>query len=202
MTDLPVLVLATRNAGKVMELRPLLESAGVRLRTLADFPGAGVVEEDGDTFEANALKKARSYAAATGCLVLAEDSGLQVDALNGAPGVYSARYAPTPAAANARVLAQLAGLPPERRTARFVTVAALAYPDGPEQIFRGTLEGRIAEAPRGTGGFGYDPIFLLPDGRTLAELDLAEKNRISHRARALAQVQAALPGFLARAPRR
>lgn len=202
MSEQPQLVLATRNPGKVMELRPMLAGAGVEVIGLDAFPDVPEVEEDGATFEENALKKAREYARATGRLVLADDSGLEVDALGGAPGVRSARYAPTTEERNARVLAELAGVPHARRTARFVSVAVLACPDGPERVFRGVLEGWIADAPRGTGGFGYDPLFLLPDGRTLAELSLDEKNRISHRARALALVQTALPDFLSRAPRR
>jgi len=192
----PRLVLATRNPGKVAEFRALLEPAGVEVLGLD--PRIPEVEEDGATFAENALKKALTYARATGLPVLADDSGLEVDALGGRHGVHSARWVPgTDADRNRALLRELEGVPPERRTARYVCVVALADPAGRHRLFRGTLEGRIALAPRGTGGFGYDPIMELPDGRTVAELDLAEKNRISHRQAALRQALAALPSFLA-----
>lgn len=198
MAAYPTLVLATRNPGKVAELQELLGAAGIQALGLP--PDVPEVEEDGDTFEANALKKARSYAQATGLPVLAEDSGLEVDALGGRPGVHSARWVPgTDADRVQALLREMEGVLPEQRTARYVSVIALATPAGHEELFRGTLEGRIAPAPRGTGGFGYDPILVLPDGRTVAELTMMEKNRISHRQAAFRKALAALPAFLARA---
>lgn len=160
-----------------------------------------MVEENGDTFAANALLKAQAAARAAGLLALADDSGLEVDALGGAPGVHSARWAGAvnAPARNALLLQRLEGVPDAERGARFVSVIAVARPDGAAGLARGELAGRIAQAPRGGHGFGYDPIFLLPDGaRTYAELAPEEKNVVSHRARALAS---ALPllRYLARA---
>jgi XTP/dITP diphosphohydrolase len=182
------ILLATRNPDKVKELAALLGDLGIRIRTLADFPTAPEVEEDGTTCEANALKKARETASATGLPSVADDTGLEVDALGGRPGVFAARYA----GANAtyedncrKLLKELAGVPPARRTARFITVAALAMPGGHTRVATGTLGGVIAEACAGSQGFGYDPLFFVPElGRTLAELTAEEKNRISHRAKA------------------
>lgn len=182
------ILLATRNPDKVRELAALLGDLGIRIRTLADFPTAPEVEEDGTTCEANALKKAREIASATGLPSVADDTGLEVDALSGRPGVFAARYA----GANAtyedncrKLLKELAGVPPARRTARFITVAALAMPGGHTRVATGTLVGVIAEACAGSQGFGYDPLFFVPElGRTLAELTAEEKNRISHRAKA------------------
>lgn len=178
-------------------MQSLLQARGIEVLGLDAFPDVPEVEEDGATFEANALKKARAYAAVTGRPVLAEDSGLAVDALGGAPGVHSARWVPgTDQDRNAALLARLEGVPDAARTARYVSVIALRAPDGRERVFRGALEGRIARAPRGSGGFGYDPIFLLPDGRTAAELTRDEKNAISHRGQALRQALAAIPEFV------
>jgi XTP/dITP diphosphohydrolase len=182
------ILLATRNPDKVRELAALLGDLGIRIRTLADFPTAPEVEEDGTTCEANALKKAREIASATGLPSVADDTGLEVDALGGRPGVFAARYA----GANAtyedncrKLLKELAGVPPARRTARFITVAALAMPGGHTRVATGTLVGVIAEVCAGSQGFGYDPLFFVPElGRTLAELSAEEKNRISHRAKA------------------
>ncbi len=190
-------VIATFNAHKTAEIRAILP--GLRLAALADFPGAAPAEEDGATLEENAVKKALSAARFTGRPALADDTGLEVDALGGAPGVRSARYAgepADPAANNRRLLAELAGLPAARRLARFATVMALASPAGEILISRGTLEGRITLAERGANGFGYDPLFeLAGSARTLAELSDAEKNAVSHRARALAGLLPALRGF-------
>lgn len=196
------LVLATRNPHKGEELGALLGDAGIRIRTLAEFPDAPAVEEDGGTCEANAIKKAREIARATGLPAVADDTGLEVDALGGRPGVYAARYAGEGAtyADNCRkLLTELAGVPRARRTARFLTIAALALPERAEvQIARGVLEGVIADAPIGEHGFGYDPVFLVPEmGRTLAELTPEEKNRISHRAKAFRQMRAILVHALA-----
>jgi XTP/dITP diphosphohydrolase len=182
------ILLATRNPDKVRELAALLGELGIRIRTLADFPAAPEVEEDGSTCEANALKKAREIAAATGIPSVADDTGLEVDALGGRPGVFAARYAGEGATYEdncRKLLKELDGVPPARRTARFLTVAALAMPGGHSRVATGTLVGVIAEECAGSQGFGYDPLFFVSElGRTLAELTLEEKNRISHRAKA------------------
>ena len=188
------LVVGTQNAHKLREIRDILLRVPVLLRPLP--AGTPAVAEDEDTLDKNAVLKACDYARATGELCLAEDTGLEVDALGGAPGVHTARYAgPSADAAQnrAKLLAALAGVPAHRRTARFRTVAALARPSG-ELIAtaEGVLEGRITDAERGEAGFGYDPIFAPSgafDERTLAELRDDEKNTISHRARALADLR-------------
>ena len=181
------LILATRNPGKVAELAARLDLLSVRLISAAEMPEAPDVEEDADTLQGNAEKKARALFAYTGQPSLADDTGLEVDALDGAPGVHSARYAGEEAddAANrAKLLAALDGRP--YRTARFCTVLAFATATGVE-FFEGACEGTITTEEHGTGGFGYDAIFRPTegDGRTFAEMDKAEKNRISHRGRAL-----------------
>ncbi len=191
------LVIATRNPGKLREVTAILAELGsaVRLRSLAAFPNVPEVPETGRTFEENAIQKARAVALATGLPALADDSGLEVDALGGAPGAHSRRAAGEGASDPDRIawlLRRLEGVPPEQRAARFHSVVALAVPapDGTVQVetFHGTVEGRILDTPRGTGGFGYDPVFLVVElGRSMAELSLEEKNCISHRARALRQ---------------
>lgn len=182
------ILLATRNSDKVRELAALLGDLGIRIRTLADFPTAPEVEEDGETCEANARKKAREIATATGLPSVADDTGLEVDALGGRPGVFAARYAGEGATYEdncRKLLKELDGVPQARRTARFITVAALAMPGGHSRVATGTLVGVIAEVCAGSQGFGYDPVFFVPElGRTLAELTAEEKNRISHRAKA------------------
>lgn len=187
------LVLATRNRDKAKELDALLGDLDIAIRTLDEFPDAPEVQEDGDTCEANAVKKAAAIAHIIGLPAIADDTGLEVDALDGRPGVYAARYAGDHAtyADNCRkLLHELAGVPSVRRTARFITVAALALPSGEVRVTKGVLEGRIAEEPAGSGGFGYDPVFVVPElGKTLAELSPTEKNRISHRAKAFTQVK-------------
>ncbi len=187
------LVLATRNRHKGEELAALLGDLGIRIRTLDEFPDAPDVVEDGATCEANAVKKAREIAAATGLPAVADDTGLEVDALGGRPGVHAARYAGEHATYEDncnKLLRELTGVPRERRTARFMTVAAIALPRNGVQVATGQLEGLIAEAPAGSRGFGYDPVFFLPElGKTLAELPAQEKNRISHRAKAFIQAK-------------
>ena len=182
------LIVATRNKDKCKELQALLQDRGVRLRTIADFPGAPDVVEDGATCEANAIKKALSAARFTGLPAIADDTGLEVAALDGRPGVYAARYAGESATYEdnwRKLLHELNGVPSTKRQARFVTVAAIAYPDGRVQVALGTLDGVITERPQGMSGFGYDPIFLVPEkGKTLAEMTPEEKNQVSHRARA------------------
>ena len=197
------LILASGNAKKRAELERLLEPLDVEVVGPAEIGGLPEVIEDRPTFEGNAEKKAVSAALATNSWALADDSGLVVDALDGAPGVRSARYAGEPsddARNNAKLLEALSGLPPERRKAHFVCVLALARPDGSvAAAFRGETHGRILEEARGEGGFGYDPLFLFdePDraesGQTFAELGSEAKGRISHRGRALVSLAAALP---------
>jgi len=187
------ILVATGNAGKVKELSALLQGSGIELLSMKDFSQLPVVVEDGETFAENALKKARSASKATGLPVIADDSGLVVDALDGKPGVYSARYAGegcSDADNNVKLLRELAGIGMERRTAAFHCVIALCLPDGLCKTFSGELKGIITEIPAGGGGFGYDPLFLVPEyGMTLAELPLEVKNRISHRGRAFAALQ-------------
>lgn len=194
MADIRVLV-ASRNAKKLKELRRVLESAGVvgiQLVGLNEVPEFPETPETGATFEENALVKARDGAAATGLPCVADDSGLEVDALNAMPGVLSARWSGThgdDAANTALVLAQLSDTPDERRGAAFVSACALVVPGGVERVVRGTWPGSIARAPRGDGGFGYDPVFVPEDDeRSAAQLTPEEKDAASHRGRALAQL--------------
>jgi XTP/dITP diphosphohydrolase len=187
----PRLVLATANQHKLVELTRILEAGRVEveLAGLGEFPGAPEVAETGATFDENALLKARAIAEFTGLPAVADDSGLCVDALNGMPGVLSARWSGRHGddEANLRlVLAQVSDVPDGRRGAQFVCAAALALPSGKEHVSEGTVEGRLIREPRGANGFGYDPIFV-PDGKdvTTAEMDPAAKDAISHRGRAL-----------------
>jgi XTP/dITP diphosphohydrolase len=185
------LLVATNNAGKVRELSHLLSDFPLRLRLLGEFPDIVEAEETGETFEENATIKALHYSAHGGLLTLSDDSGLSVDALGGAPGVRSARYAgreATYAERMSKLIGELDATGDAERRARFVCVIAVADPSaGTLHTFEGTCEGRIAPAPRGTGGFGYDPLFI-PDGheRTFGELSADLKHTLSHRARALA----------------
>lgn len=212
----PRLVFATRNRGKIIELRALLAGlqgdpaaapAAIEVLSLDELdpslPEVPEVIEDGETFAANATKKALAVSRATGLPALADDSGLEVDALGGVPGVMSARYAgprATDEDNNRKLLVALQGVPAERRTARFRSVLALADTAGPlgdEVILaHGVCEGRILEQPRGTGGFGYDPLFHVPAlGATFAELGVGTKNDLSHRARAMQAMQPHLEGY-------
>jgi XTP/dITP diphosphohydrolase len=171
----------------VREFSEILAGLPVELVTPASLGLALDVAETGETFAANAELKARAFHEATGLMAMADDSGLEIDSLDGAPGVYSARYGglPNGEAKNRLVLDQMAGVPPERRGCRYVCEIAIADENGGLHRCRGTLEGRVAGEPRGEGGFGFDPIFWLPErDRTVAELSLAEKNEISHRGRA------------------
>jgi len=187
------LVLATRNRHKGEELAALLGDLGIGIRTLDEFPEVPDVIEDGETCEANAIKKARAVSKATGLMAVADDTGLEVDALGGRPGVFAARYAGEHATYEdnwRKLLQELSGVPRKRRTARFMTVAAMALPSGEVHVTTGQLEGVISEEPAGARGFGYDPVFFVPElGKTLAQLSAEEKNRISHRAKAFAQVR-------------
>ncbi|MBW2057766.1 MAG: XTP/dITP diphosphatase [Deltaproteobacteria bacterium] len=187
------IVLATRNRGKVREIKGCLEREGWRAYSLEDFPEVGEVEEKGDTFTENALSKARTVARLTGRPALADDSGLEVDALDGKPGVLSARFAgqgATDEENNEKLLELLEGVPPERRGASFRCVLAIVWPSGEERIIEEDCRGMITSERRGTGGFGYDPLFFFPPlGKTFAELDQDEKNRVSHRGKALRRLK-------------
>ncbi|OGP60943.1 MAG: non-canonical purine NTP pyrophosphatase, RdgB/HAM1 family [Deltaproteobacteria bacterium RBG_13_61_14] len=187
------IIVATRNPGKLREIRLGLEGLAVELLSLADFPAAPEVEEDGDSFAANAVKKARALCADTGIPALADDSGLEVDALQGAPGIRSARFAgegATDAENNAKLLSLLHGVRPEKRTARFRCVIALAWPDGRVDTVEGIVEGRILEVPRGDQGFGYDPLFYSSElNASFAEVVTEVKLRASHRGKALARIR-------------
>jgi len=183
------ILVATRNLGKIREIADLLKDLPVELISLSEFPDLPDVVEDGETFEENALKKARTLARATGILSLADDSGLCIDALGGRPGVLSARYGgpdSTDEEKCLRVLDEMREVPDSQRTARFVCVLALVDVGGEEKLFRGTCEGSIIRELRGSEGFGYDPIFLYEDqGLTFAEMDRSSKNVVSHRGLAL-----------------
>ncbi len=176
-------IMATHNRHKVTELQRILAPLGIEVAT-ADLPE---VEETGKTFEENAELKARSACQATGLPSVADDSGIAVDALNGAPGVYSARYAGPDATdedRNRKLLDELRDVPDDKRTARFVSAVCCAFPDGETITVTGVCEGRVAHAPRGTDGFGYDPVFLVGK-KTYAELTPSEKDAVSHRGKAL-----------------
>lgn len=181
---MPNLLIATRNPGKLREFAQIFADLDLALCSLDDLGIDTEVAETGTTFEENARLKAEAYMRLSGLPTLSDDSGLEVAALNGAPGVFSARYGGVTGSAQlAYLLHQLAGVPLPERSARFVCVIALAHPDGVTACTEGSLPGLIALEPRGTGGFGYDPVFLLPEtGQTLAELPPAHKNAISHRA--------------------
>lgn len=195
-----ILVAATANAGKLRELQALLAEPAITWRSLADYPALPPIDEDGDTFLANARLKAHAVARHAGLPALADDSGLCVDALGGLPGVRSARFAADAGAGSgdaanvALLLARLRGVPPPARTAHFACAIVVAHPDGRELVAEGRCDGRIADAPRGRGGFGYDPVFLFGD-RTFAEMSVAEKDRVSHRARAIAALRPRLHEF-------
>ncbi len=198
-----ILLLGTTNAGKLRELAALVAPLGIECRSLADEPAAVEVEETGKTFAENAALKATGQAIATGRWVLAEDSGLVVDALGGAPGIYSARFAGEhagDAANNALLLQKLAAVRGTDRSAHYACHAALAAPDGSIlAVASGVCCGRIAESPLGTGGFGYDPLFVVPEyQRTFGDLSAAVKAVISHRGRAMRAMLPAIRRHLAR----
>lgn len=190
MNNLPSLLLGTRNPGKMREIEIILGDVPWQIRSLQEFEAVITPAETGATYAANAIIKAQFYARETGLCALADDSGLEVEALGGAPGVYSARYAGEDASdadRRALLLSELADVPHENRGARFVCVVAISEPDGRVlNVSEGRCSGRITFEPRGEGGFGYDPLFV-PDGfdQTFAELSDSIKNQISHRARAL-----------------
>ena len=202
------LVVATRNRGKLAEIRELLSRLDVTVEALDDYPGAPDPEETGATFRENAVIKAVAAASFTGEVAVADDSGLVVDALGGAPGVMSARYGGNGASDQEKyekLLAEMEGVRDAERAARFVCAVAVASPDGSVSSAEGVVEGSITRAPCGTGGFGYDPVFLIPElGMTFGELPTAAKNTMSHRARALAGAEPLILEALSRwnAPRR
>jgi XTP/dITP diphosphohydrolase len=197
MTVVMKVVVATRNRGKLIEILKLLGDGKLQLVTVDEVAPGAELREDQLTFEGNALAKARQAAVATGLPAIADDSGLEVDALGGAPGVWSARYAGEPSddgRNNARLLEALAGVPEAQRTARFRCVATFVDPAGVVELAApGVCEGVVLTAPRGSGGFGYDPLFWISHlGKTMAELELEQKNRISHRAAAFRALAAAM----------
>ncbi|MGB9792224.1 MAG: XTP/dITP diphosphatase [Thermacetogeniaceae bacterium] len=196
------IVIASRNQGKIAEFKELLKDLPVEILTLNDFPSIPEIQETGSSFRENALLKARAVTAYTGLIALADDSGLEVDCLGGAPGVYSSRYAgpeQDDAANNRKLLAALEGVPLYQRTGRFRCVIAITTPEGGEYLSEGVCEGLIALEPRGDGGFGYDPLFIVPAlGKTFAELGPEVKNRISHRAQAMRNARELLRRILGR----
>ncbi len=194
------MIIATRNRGKIREVREALKGLGIRIRALSDFRDVPEVEEDGETFVENALKKARYYSKYFGKITLADDSGLEVDSLNGLPGIHSARYAGEKASSpenNEKLLREMEGVPISKRGARFRCVIAVVSQDGRELLAEGSCRGRIGLREKGRRGFGYDPLFIVPDhGKTMAQLPLEEKNRISHRGRALKKIRRMICSFL------
>jgi len=197
-----VLLIGSGNRGKAAELAGLLEGLPWEVRCLADYDPVPPPVENGRTFEENAVKKAAYFSEAFGLACLADDSGLVVDAIGGAPGIYSARYAGPEAddkANNAKLLADLEGVAEAERTARFVCYAAFVRPGEAPHVETGVVEGRIGFRPRGAGGFGYDPLFI-PEGhtRTFGEMQTAEKKRISHRGRALEKMRSYLERLVVR----
>ena len=192
-SGLKKIVFASRNRGKIKEIQEMLRGSRVSLFSLEDYPDLPEILEDGNSFLENALKKARTIAELTGETVLADDSGLEVAALHGAPGIYSARYAGEESSDTSNILKllnDLRGVPPAGRKAFFRCVLILCRPDGRYETFDGCWEGRITEAPAGQNGFGYDPVFYLREkGVTVAELPAEVKNRISHRAQAVAKLK-------------
>jgi len=186
-------IIATKNAGKAKEFEHIFNQYNVVVKSLLDFEGIEEIVEDGQTFEENALIKARAIAKQFNQVVIADDSGLEVDALDGRPGVYSARYAGEGRNDQAnieKVLSELEGIPTQERSARFVCALALVTPEGEESVVRGTCEGQILSECIGNEGFGYDPIFYLPElGKTMAQIPKSQKNVLSHRAEAFKKLQ-------------
>ncbi|KRN81949.1 xanthosine triphosphate pyrophosphatase [Pediococcus ethanolidurans] len=181
------IIIATNNDGKLREFQKLFAAKNIEVTSLKNYPEIGKIAETGMTFEENATIKASAVAKKTKLPVLADDSGLEVDALNGRPGIFSARYAGDhdDAANNAKLLSELAGVPVEKRTATFHTTLVLMKPDDSKLVVDGELRGRILAVPRGDNGFGYDPLFWVPEkNQSLAEMTAEEKNTISHRGRA------------------
>lgn len=193
------IIFATSNEGKMREIREIMKDSGYKVVSLKEAGVTADIEENGTTFEENAMIKASEIARLTGELVLADDSGLEVDYLDKAPGIYSARFLGEDTEytiKNNYIIDKLEGVPVEQRTARFVCAIALAMPDGTCVTRRGTIEGYIGYEIRGENGFGYDPIFMVPEyNKTTAELSMEEKNKISHRAKALRAMKEVLVGL-------
>jgi XTP/dITP diphosphohydrolase len=193
-------IVATRNPGKVREIRRVLKGLEVEIRSLKDFPDVPSIEEDGKSFAENALKKARFYAKYFGEIAIADDSGLEVDALKGAPGIYSARYVREGASDrenNRKLLKEMEGVPLSRRGATFRCSIAIVSPEGREKTVEGACRGRIGFKEVGRKGFGYDPVFVLPRcGKAMAQLSLDEKNGISHRGKALRKLRKIMGDFV------
>jgi XTP/dITP diphosphohydrolase len=187
------MIVATKNRGKVREIRKALKGLGLKIYSLNDFSDGPEIEEDGESFTENALKKARFYSKYFGKLTIADDSGLEVDSLKGLPGIYSARYAGEGASDrenNQKLLREIEGIPISKRGARFKCVMAIVSHDGKEAVAEGSCRGRIGFRGVGKKGFGYDPIFILTQyGKTMAQLTLEEKNRVSHRGKALKKLR-------------
>ena len=194
------LVIATQNPGKVREIRKALKGLGLRIYSLSDFSDLPGIEEDGKSFAENALKKARFYSKYSGKLTIADDSGLEVDALKGLPGIHSARYAGKGASNrenNRKLLREMEGVPLSKRGARFKCAMAIVSNEGKEVVAEGSCKGRIGIREVGKKGFGYDPLFILPQyGKTMAQLSLSEKNRISHRGKALRKLRKIIRAFM------
>jgi XTP/dITP diphosphohydrolase len=194
------LLVATKNLGKVREIRKALKGFELRIYTLSDFPDVPEIREDGKSFTENALKKGRFYSKYLGKLAIADDSGLEVDALGGLPGIHSARYAGKGASNrenNRKLLKEMEGIRLSKRGAKFRCVIAMVSPDGREAIAEGTCKGRIGFKEFGKKGFGYDPLFILPQyGKTMAQLSIEEKNRISHRGKALRKLRRIIETFM------
>lgn len=195
-------IIATKNAGKAKEFIKMFEPYKIEVKTLLDYPEFGEIEETGETFEENARIKAETVCAQLGAMAIADDSGLMVDALDGRPGIYSARYAgeeKDDEANNDKLIEELKGVPEAERTARYYCALAFASPDNETIIVNGTCEGIIISERRGTNGFGYDPLFYLPErGKTMAEITAEEKNELSHRAKALKKLEKHLSQFFAK----
>lgn len=196
------IIFATGNEGKMREVREILSDLGMEILSMKEAGVSMDIVEDGITFEENARIKARAVQKATGALVLADDSGLAVDYLNGEPGVYSARYMGEDTSyviKNKSIIDRLKGIEGSARSARFCCAIAAVFPDGSEAVTEGIIEGVIAESPSGEGGFGYDPIFYLPErGMTTAELSAEEKNAVSHRGNALRKMKPLIKDWLGR----
>ena len=193
-------VIATRNPGKFWEIKEILAPLSLKVLSLRDFPEIPEILEDGQTFEENAVKKAAAVSHQTGRVAIADDSGLAVDALQGRPGVFSSRYAgenATDADRYRKLLKEMSRFPERKRGASFICAVAVASPNGNVEVIKGECRGKIALAPKGSHGFGYDPVFFLPQlSKTMAELEPEVKNRISHRAQALEKLKSILPKFL------
>ncbi|MBM7653065.1 XTP/dITP diphosphatase [Neobacillus cucumis] len=196
-------IIATKNPGKAREFEHIFAARGIKVRTLLDFPDIPEIEETGSTFEENAILKAESVSHTLNKMVISDDSGLIVDPLEGRPGIYSARYAGEQKDDQNnidKVLSELQGVPEEKRTARFYCALAIAIPGEETRTVSGTCEGRILTERRGTHGFGYDPVFYLPEkDQSMAELSSDEKNKLSHRSDALKKLDAVLDTILERA---